>query len=452
MNYTKPGDIAPSSYVAPQPVVETPSLEQLTYPPGLVGELTNLGAARSMRRTRLPALAGALAAVSALSGRKYAIEGYGMRTSLGLQVMCVAGTGMGKDIMFDVSSEVATASGDTFSMSQPASVAGLHRLLSEHPTLLWRVDEFGRYLEVAIKGSGHDFQLLTKMMELHTSFFKIWGKRQYSDSGKNLDPVTHPLMVGLFATTPGQFLNAMDKGTVVDGLLGRMLVLRQTGDVEAVPLAERRWTPMPDNLRSAIAGIATLLPPKEHGLNGIDGHTFWPVRFDEQANAMLQSIHDDVDKRGTDELERSLWVRSFEQIIRVAGVVALGEAAILGLPFSPVINATTLHWSHALVTHSIAAMLPDVKDHAAGTDLERLQNAVIRAMKKHMAETGDMTVRKTDLIYRLKGRGRTYHALKDAIEGLVDANVLLLTLRGKAGVGGSAAEFLTLNGGPDVWG
>ena len=140
----------------------------LTRPRGLVELLTGFGEGRSSRKTRIPALGGALAVVSALTDRRFIISTKGFLTSPGLQVVVVGGTGTGKETARDVVFEVCAHCEEIGLAETYASDVALHRALNNRPTQLWANDEFGRFMKsAAIANSGaHDFKIVTMSINL----------------------------------------------------------------------------------------------------------------------------------------------------------------------------------------------------------------------------------------------------------------------------------------------
>lgn len=132
----------------------------------------------------------------------------------------------------------------------------------------------------------------------------------------------------------------------------------------------------------------------------------------------MQAVFDDVDSRGDNEIERTLWRRAFEQIIRVCGVAALSDAVMSGMPTSATISVGNLQWSKAVVVACAESMMADVVANAADSDSERLQNAILQNVRK-LAKNG--WAKQSRVILNIKGTARSYRDVKDAVEFLCAA-------------------------------
>jgi hypothetical protein len=419
--------------------------EYLTRPGGLVGALTDFGAARSPRETRLPALAGALAATSALTERHYIIDTPGFLTSPGLQVVLVSETGTGKETARDVTYAVCGLQSRIALADSYASAPALHLALTKSPTQLWANDEFGRYLKLASNpngGGAHDFALITMVMKLHTMFEKFLPKKVYSQ-GADRDRVDHPLIVAMHTTTPKALFDAMDAATVVDGMLGRLLVIQQEGRPALKPLGDKSSDPLSAEVKEKIDhlghqiqgfGLAHLRPPADltigmdqshkapgRWLPGQQHHRFIPICPARDALAHFEVIRQECENRaGAMGVTAALWSRAYEQILRVAGVVAFGRAVWDGNVDAPTISVQDLIWARDLVHWSLKTLVPAAEEHASDGERDKLQKSISANLKKLGANAPSGWVSKQTLLQTLKGRGRSYRDLKEEITALIE--------------------------------
>ncbi len=419
---------------------------QLTQPGGLVEALIDYGAARSPRETRLPALAGALAAVSALTDRHYIIETPGFLTSPGLQVVLVSETGTGKETARDVVYAVCGLRSSIALADSYASAPALHLALTKGPTQLWANDEFGRYLKVAANANGagaHDFGLITMAMKLHTMFEKFLPAKVYSQGGDR-SRVNHPLLVAMHTTTPKALFDAMDADTVVDGMLGRLLVIQQEGRPPLKPLGSKNSDSLPSPIREKInrqsdfvrqavfarLGLATgetQAPVRTthefvRWLPGQEGHGFIPICAGEDAMMHFEAIRLECERRAAVQgVAAALWSRAYEQILRVAGVVAFGQAVWDDKLGNPIIRLHNLFWARDLVFWCLDQLVPAAEEHASDGERDALQKAIVaNLLKLPGADELGGWVRKQDLLARIKGRGRSYREVKDEIYALIE--------------------------------
>lgn len=417
----------------------------LTRPGGLVEALVDFGAARSPRASRLPALAGALAATSALTNRNYIIETPGFLTSPGLQVVLVSETGTGKETARDVVYAVSGLRDRIALADSYASSAALHLALTSAPTQLWANDEFGRYLKVASSANGsgaHDYGLITMAMKLHTMFEKFLPTKVYSQ-GSNRERVDHPLLVAMHTTTPKALFDAMDAATVVDGMLGRLLVIQQEGrpslklleeksaehlsaDISARISCEGEYITQcalarlsPQTMDAAGAGKPIMAPSRY--LSGLKNHRFIPISADAEALPHFEPIRQDCDRQAdTNSVAAALWSRAYEQILRVAGVVAFGQAVWDGTLDKPTISLANLLWARDLVYWSLQSLVPAAEEHASDSERDKLQKSILANLRKLATSAPMGWVEKRDLLQILKGRGRSNRELKEEIAGLIE--------------------------------
>ncbi len=403
--------------------------EYLTRPGGLVEDLTDFGAQRSNRLTRLPALGGALAAVSALTQRRYIIVTPGFQTSPGLQVVVVGETGTGKEITRDIVHEICRLSDDIFLAEAYASSAAMHRALNHKPVQMWANDEFGRFLKAASKDTngGHDYGIITMAMKLHTMYAKTLPERIYSS--ENPKPaVNHPLLITAHTTTPKALNDAMSVDTVVDGMLGRMLVLKVDGTPLLKLLSEVNAAALPSEISRQIEGLRNKFLAEGLKQNqatmtvdGMDGHMFIAITPEKAAEQRLEGIRQECEEQATTGVARALWSRAYEQILRVAGVVAFGQAFNDDCLHAPKITEDILLWAKSFVYKNLEELIPEAEEHASDGDRDKLQKGILRSLKKLEEKAGpDRWVRKTGLLQKVKGRGRNYPDLKNEITALAE--------------------------------
>ncbi len=428
----------------PEAAAISPSAD-MTRPGGLVEALIDFGAARSPRASRLPALAGALAATSALTNRNYIIETPGFLTSPGLQVVLVSETGTGKETARDVIYAVSALRDSIALADSYASSAALHLALTSAPTQLWANDEFGRYLKVAASANGsgaHDYGIITMAMKLHTMFEKFLPTKVYSQ-GSNRERVDHPLLVAMHTTTPKALFDSMDSAAVVDGMLGRLLVIQQEGRPALKLLQEKSAEQLSADIATRISyeedyvqkcSIARLMPQTMHVvsddkpfiapsryLSGLTNHRFIPISADVEALPHFEPIRQDCDMQAeTNSVAAALWSRAYEQILRIAGVVAFGQAVWDGTLDNPKISLTNLLWARDLVYWSLQSLVPAAQEHASDSERDKLQKSILANLRKLTTSAPSGWVEKRDLLQLIKGRGRNHRELKEEISALIE--------------------------------
>ena len=170
-------------------------------------------------------LAGGLALLSLLTGRKLTDNLYGTRTNI--YALCVAPSGSGKEHPRTVNKDILTACGhpELCGPERIGSSAGLVSWVAEHPAILLQLDEMGRFLQTTSSPgkASHLYNVISVLMTLYTSAGKYWVGDAYADIKRTPeidDP--HPVLYG--TTTPGQFWKALTRDSIADGFLGRLML------------------------------------------------------------------------------------------------------------------------------------------------------------------------------------------------------------------------------------
>ena len=156
-------------------------------PEGLIGEIIDYTLKTSIYPQPELALAGAIALMGCLTGRKVETSEK-LRTNV--YIMGLAPSGSGKEHAQSVNQEILEASGgsDLIGPESLASDAGLRNALSERPCMLLQIDEIGRMFQ-AMKNpakSPHLFKIGDEFLKLFGKSNKIYRGTGYSDTTKNV--------------------------------------------------------------------------------------------------------------------------------------------------------------------------------------------------------------------------------------------------------------------------
>ena len=136
----------------------------------------------------------------------------------------------------------------------------------------------------------------------------------------------------------------------------------------------------------------------------------------------FEAIRQDCERRASVQgVSSALWSRAYEQILRVAGVVAFGHAVTGEHPHKPIISREILFWARDLVHWSLAGLVPAAEEHASEGERDALQKAIMANLRKLSAGAANGGwVLKQDLLQKVKGRGRNYSDLRGEIEALIE--------------------------------
>lgn len=204
------------------PVPKCPPFpDEVLAPPGWLSEVIEWNLSTALYPMRKLALAGALALLSTITGRKLT-DGFGTRTniySLGL-----APSGSGKEHARTVNKRILQAAGAGMRLGPEriGSSAGLVNWVKSEPAILFQLDEIGRLfatMKSAAK-SPHLFNIASVLMSLYSSAGERWVGEAYADVERT-PRIDQPHAVVYGTTTPADFWESLTASNVSDGFLGR---------------------------------------------------------------------------------------------------------------------------------------------------------------------------------------------------------------------------------------
>jgi len=346
--------------------------------PGFLSDVIDFNLEGAFRPQPVLALAGALSLLATLTGRKVQ-DTQGTRTNLYCLGVCP--TSSGKERARDVNKEIlfqAVASkligGESF-----ASSAGLIAAIEQQPTLLFQVDEIGRYMRTMGEASKspHLYNIVTVLMKLFTSSHSVYFSDAYADPKKNKSIIQpHACLYG--TTTPETLYAALTSDSLADGFLSRVLLFEGDDDVDS----RRIVVPtMPRSLvDQAIWWNATFNPG-----GNLKDYTPQPVMVAStpEADAILDDLRiaaEDIQKRLGNPLG-TLWPRAIEKANKLALLYACSERA------DPlIVTDAAAYWASELVTHLTKRLTYLASRHLAENQTESKTKRVFRIIEATGAE------------------------------------------------------------------
>jgi len=198
-------------------------------PGGTLSRIINQNLSTAMYPMPELALAGALALMSLITGRKVQ-DRRELRTNgyyLGL-----ASAGSGKNFARQLNSKIMTTLGadEYIGPSKLKSSAGLVNALVAQPSCLFQLDEISRLLHTMKnpKEAPHLYDIGSVMLEAYGEANTVWKPGAYADSKKN-PIIDQPHLVVYGTAVPEEFWGSITVSNLTDGLLGRMMVFEFTG-------------------------------------------------------------------------------------------------------------------------------------------------------------------------------------------------------------------------------
>lgn len=405
-------DLAPSSPPAPIPDValkREPPSNDLTRPPGLLGEMTDWIAATARRPNRMLALGAAITVLGTLVGRRLAGP---TRSGTHLYVLGLAPTGAGKDHPLTQVTRLMKAAkaghhvGPDELISMPAAI----NLILRSPLCVCPMDEFGAFLRRINhrRASGFE-QGITKILR------SAWGK-SFSTlhtpewAGKTARAIEAPALSIFGVSTPEEFYGALEGGDVVNGVLNRFLVLRSSEkvrdrDPELDPYQVPEW--LADALQQVygenplvtarLNDIALDAPPEILG---------WA---DDGAKAVYATMLDEIEAAvDRTPVVAPFMARTAEMAARLATIRAVG----LGLR-SRLVGAGDITWGRDVALLSARAMAGEAADFIADNERHAHANRIVRMIK----DRGELRIR--DIQATFRGALKSSE-IKDIVAGLVE--------------------------------
>ena len=197
--------------------------------PGLVGEIIRHTLATSLYPQPELALAGAIALVGTITGRKVT-DAYRTRTNVYVLGLGLSGAGkeharaINKEILIRGQAEKLIGS------ERVGSHAGIVTTIHDQPATLMQLDEMGRLLETMKdpRKAPHLFNCITVLMQLYSSSGTIWKADAYADA-KKVKTIDQPHLCIYGTATPDSFWHSLSTDNIAEGLIGRLLVFEGRG-------------------------------------------------------------------------------------------------------------------------------------------------------------------------------------------------------------------------------
>ena len=325
----------------------------LSMPPGFIGALAQFIYQQAPRPVAEVAIVGALGLMAGVAGRDWSISG----TGLNVYAVLIARSGIGKEAMHSGITRIITAAivrcpeiSIAVDFSDYASGPALVKAISNNLAFVNVAGEIGhKFVEMAENKGGSPMRSYRKVLtDLYAKSGPggIAGGISYSDQESNVASVVGAAYSLVGETTPKKFYDSLTESMLEDGFMSRFCVIEYTGDLPKRNRAPSQ-APWPELVGwvNVIFGQAMLLRAHEN---------FMPVAISDPAQSLLNEFEAECDRNtiaaGEDEGQRQLWVRAHLKVLRVSGLLAVGDN-----PFQPMVTDEQAAWAIMLVRHGISA-------------------------------------------------------------------------------------------------
>lgn len=271
----------------PEPIEEAGLFPSIAArPPGLIAAVMDYTDSQSFHKQPRMSLAGALALVSTITGRRLTDQ-FGTRTNL--YVLALAPSGAGKDASRKANKKILRNAGgvNRIGPERFGSSAGIVSAVDAEPAILFQIDEIGKLL-ASLKGRNapaHLANIATVLMQLYTSSDDLWIGDAYADLTRTKS-IEEPHAVVYGSSVADGFWNNLTAENITDGLLGRMLPIEVVSRVKhnrdrkkAEPSKEiidavRRWLPQVGSIAQKVLPFVD--EEEEEDTDGVDLRTLAP--------------------------------------------------------------------------------------------------------------------------------------------------------------------------------
>lgn len=381
--------------------------------PGLIGQAMQYIDDISYRPQPVLALGASLALMSLLAGRKVRDE-YNTRPNL--YALGVAHSGQGKEAARQAIKNLLHPIGKLNLVGEGlASHSGLVNAMQKEPSMIWLIDEIGRWLR-SVSGASADKAphlsgIVTNLLKFYSSSGSVYFGDSYADTQKRIE-IDQPNAVLYGTTVPDNLFGSMSAESVTDGFLGRLLIFEagQQHVRKRKPRVVDAPIDLADLCRAWLNWKSQLLPNPT------------VITCTPGAAAIL----DDMDARMDDFHEHgprpwnALWSRASEKARKLALLYACSKALPDGI--SP-IDEDAANWAIDLATYLTKRLIWIASSWIGESEFDRRRKRVVRAIREAGTEglTMSQLTRKTQGL-SIREREEVIAALKQSQEIVSEAD------------------------------
>lgn len=358
------------------------------FPPPFTGPMTLLAEA-ALETARRPRPG--LATMVALSGMAAGCNGRFQLwdgTRLNLYMTVLMPTGGGKEQAREVAEQIAREAGATV-IGKTASGSALEKVLYDYAAVYMSIDE-ASHLYASMNGGG----AVGYMQDFAATTLKLFGsgggdyyKRKKAD--EDILPeelrVMHPCLNIFAFSTSAKFAEVTKRGDIEDGSVNRHLFYIDDDHIDKRIVSSRFR--MPDSAKNRAFEIDEAASTAEFRddktITVVQGRNVerWIADYNDETN--LREKH-----ASSHPLEHLIVARTFEKVMKVAGVLAIWDA-----PRSPLMQVPHLEWAKQFVEASDDVLLDfaghRMHDSKVLADADRLMETCRRIMRGELkVQTG----------------------------------------------------------------
>jgi hypothetical protein len=415
------------------PVVASPG-DPGTFPehlydvPGFVNGVQEYINRTSHRLQPILALAASLSLQACIVGRRVADE---INTRANLYSIGVAPSGGGKEAGRQAIKDILYKAGAHQLLGEGiASHAGLITSMSSQPSMLWLIDEIGRWIRSINQSGGsqpHLAGIVTNLLKLYSSAGSVFLGDSYADSEKR-KTINQPNCCLYGTTVPESLYAGLTSESITDGFLSRVLIWETPGerprkrrpgskDLDPVILSYvREWLGNSTSFQHVNPEIQTI-PTTADALAILED---FEIACDESANSVGEPL-------GT------LWTRAGEKSRKLALLYACSN----GLPGECIeIGEDAAVWAVAVSRWQTERLIYLCDRHVSDGAFDMRRKKVFRAIEA----AGKVGLTQSELTRRtqsLAPRDRN-----EVLEALVESKEIAIKMIGSGGPGRKTTRFV----------
>lgn len=345
--------LPPQTSFDPAPAIPS----YISEPPGIMGEIARWINATAPKLQPELAVAAAIALCSTVMGRNYRSQ-FGNWTSL--YMVMVAKSTEGKEHPQACVERILTAAGleNLIGGSGYTSAGAVYSALLKAPAHIATIDELGKLLKISrASGQAHSEAAIDKLIEAFGRGDGVMRPPTYSTmtlskaQAAGTERMVHnPSITLLGATTPGTFYSALTTDLIMDGFLGRCVVVESSQPRQTTRLVPRTDPPAriidwckAVYITGQVDGNLAGVPIADQPASPIE------LPFDEACTPMMQALEaklNDIKDESEGEGLDVILGRTVEKSMRLAMIVAKASD-----PKAKVIKAAHLDWAIAYIQH-----------------------------------------------------------------------------------------------------
>jgi len=375
--------IAPSSAAVPEAPRALPASTEISWPPGIAGEIARDMLAMSVRPVKEISICATLGMLAGIVGKAWHIP----QSGLNLYITLIGRSAVGKEALHSGISAYLKASlmhgtgiARFIDFTDYASGQALIKACVVNPSFVNVSGEWGRNLRRMAADDGKDGPVATKMTFMVNTYQKsgpasIVGGIGYSSTDNNVASVQGVNYSFVGETTPQTYFRSLTDSMMEDGFLSRFLTIEYRGER---PDENEFRKLVPDE--RLVKGLSDLAKYAE---NLIHKDQSQPVELSPEARALLKAFSAECDRQiniaGEDESKRQMWNRAALIAHRIAAILAVVDNWVL-----PVISYDHMLWAVQMMQRSIDIMRTRLSEGDVGTDDHSRERKLLKIMHTYL--------------------------------------------------------------------